>query len=136
MYQDFRSGWKNYLTNCSVPTIVAQANPDEYEIQSQQYEANTSAGSSCGCFSWFVGQAAGQAQKVVADLDVGAGMSTNPGGPVSTGQTLYTDTLHTIGFVEGYRLNVPEQGTTCPNCVPGGAPQVAVSYLELLGYTN
>jgi hypothetical protein len=128
--------WKNYLTNCSVPRIVAQANPDVYEIQSQQYEANTSAGSSCGCFSWFVGQAAGQAQKVVADLVVRAGMSTNPGGHVSTGQTLYTDTLHTIGFVEGYWLNIPEQGTTCPNCVPGGAPQVAVSYLELLGYTN
>jgi hypothetical protein len=126
--------WKNYLANCSVPTIVAQAKPDVYEIQSQRYEANTSAASSCGCFAWFVGQAAAQAQTVVASLDVRAGLSTNPGGHVSTGQTLYTDTLHTSGSVDGYWLNVPEQGTTCPNCVSGGAPQVAVSYLTLLGY--
>jgi hypothetical protein len=129
-------GWKNYLTNCSVPRIVAQANPDVYEIQSQQYEGNISAGSNCGCFSWFVGQAAGQAQKVVAGLDVRAGLSTNPGGHVSQGQTLYTDTRNTSGSVDGYWLNVPEQSTTCPHCVPGGAPEVAVSYLELLGYTN
>jgi len=128
--------WKNYLTNCAVPTIVAQAKPDVYEIQSQQYEANTSAGSNCGCFAWFVDQAAGQAHKVRADLDVRAGLSTNPGGHVSTGQTLYTDTLNTTGFVDGYWLNVPDQGTTCPNCVPGGAPQVAVGYLNLLGFAN
>jgi hypothetical protein len=128
--------WKNYLTNCSVPTIVAQAKPEVYEIQSQRYEANTSAGSNCGCFAWFVKQAVAQAQKVVAGLDVRAGLSTNPGGHVSTGQTLYTDTLNTSGSVDGYWLNVPEQGTYCPNCVPGGAPEVAVSYLTLLGYTS
>ena len=128
--------WKNYLTNCSVPTIVAQAKPDVYEIQSQRYEANTSAASNCGCFAWFVGQATTQAQKVVAGLDVRAGLSTNPGGQVSTGQTLYADTLNTEGSVDGYWLNVPEQSTTCPNCVPGGAPQVAASYLELLGYLD
>ncbi len=54
----------------------------------------------------------------------------------STGQTLYTDTLNTDGSADGYWLNVPEQGTACPNCVPGGAPQVAVSYLDLLGYSS
>ena len=128
--------WQNYLTNCLVPTIVAQAKPDVYEIQSQRYEANTSAATSCGCFAWFVGQAVAQSQKVVAGLDVRAGLSTNPGGHVSTGQTLYTDTLNTSESVDGYWLNVPQQGTTCPNCVPGGAPQVAVGYLKLLGYSD
>ena len=128
--------WRNYLTNCTVPKIVAQANPDVYEVQSQQYEANTSGASNCGCFAWFVGQAAAQARNVIAGLDVRAGLSTNPSGHVSTGQTLYADTLNTDGSVDGFWLNVPEQSTTCPNCVSGGAPQVAVSYLELLGYPD
>ncbi len=127
--------WKNYLVNCSVPTIVAQAKPAVYEIQSQRFEANTSASSNCGCFAWFVSQAAAQSRDTVQGLDVRAGLSTNPSGHVSTGQTLYTDTQNTSGSVNGYWLNVPEQSTTCPNCVPGGAPQVAVSYLELLGYS-
>ena len=128
--------WKNYLTDCSVPQIVADAKPAMYEIQSQRYEANTSASTECGCFAWFISQAAAQSRKVVADLEVRAGLSTNPSGHVSTGQTLYTDTLNTEGSVDGYWLNLPQQGTTCPNCVPDGAPQVAVSYLELLGYSS
>ncbi len=107
-----------------------------YEIQSQRYGADTSAASNCGRFEWFVDQAAAQARTVVAGLDVRAGLSTNPSGHVSTGQTLYTDTLNTDGSADGYWLNVPEQGTACPNCVPGGAPQVAVSYLDLLGYSS
>jgi hypothetical protein len=129
------SGWKNYLVNCSVPTIVADAGPDVYEVQSQSYEANTSTSANCGCFAWFVSQAAAQSRKVVTNLDVRAGLSTNPGGHLSTGQTLYTDTLNTDATVSGYWLNVPKQSTSCPNCVPDGAPQVAVSYLELLGYS-
>jgi hypothetical protein len=128
--------WKNYLLNCSVPTIVAQAGPAVYEVQSQRYEANTSAGTNCGCFEWFVDQAAAQARTAVAGLDVRAGLSTNPNGHVSTGQTLYTDTLDTDGVVNGYWLNVPVQGTSCPSCAPDGAPQVAVSYLNLLGYSS
>jgi hypothetical protein len=126
--------WQNYLVNCSVPTIVAQAQPDVYEIQSQRYEASTGAGTNCGCYRWFTTAAAGQARAVVAGLDVRAGLSTNPSGKVSTGQTLYTDTVNTQATVEGYWLNVPQQGTSCPGCQPDGAPQVAVSYLQLLGY--
>lgn len=128
--------WKNYLVNCAVPAIVARAGPDVYQVQSQQYEANTSSSSNCGCFAWFADQAAAQARKIVAGLDVRAGLSTNPDGHVSTGQTLDTDTLKTDESVDGYWLNLPEQSSACPNCVPGGAPQVAVSYLELLGYSS
>jgi hypothetical protein len=126
------TAWKNYLVDCHVPTIVAQALPAVYEIQAQRYEAGTSTGTNCGCYQWFTRQAAAQAQAVTAGLDVRAGLSTNPSGHVSTGQTLYTDTLNTQAFVTGYWLNLPQQGTSCPGCVPDGAPQVAVSYLELL----
>lgn len=126
--------WQNYLANCSVPTIVAQAAPEVYEIQSQRYEASTGGGTSCGCYEWFTTQAAGQARAVKAGLDVRAGLSTNPSGHVSTGQTLYTDTLNTQATVNGYWLNLPQQGTSCPSCQPDGAPQVAVDYLRLLGY--
>jgi hypothetical protein len=128
--------WQNYLVNCSVPTIVAQAHPEVYEVQSQRYEASTGAGSDCGCYKWFTTQAAGQARGVVGGLDVRAGLSTNPSGKVSTGQTLYADTLNTQATVNGYWLNVPQQGTSCPSCQPDGAPQVAVSYLRLLGYQD
>lgn len=126
--------WRNYLADCSVPTIVAQARPDVYEIQSQRYEASTGTGTNCGCYQWFTTAAAGQARAVMAGLDVRAGLSTNPSGQVSTGQTLYTDTLNTQAAVDGYWLNVPQQGTSCPSCQPDGAPQVAVGYLRLLGY--
>ncbi len=127
--------WKNYLVECHVPTIVAQAGPAVYEIQSQPYEAATSTtATNCGCFQWFVVQAAAQARTVVPGLDVRAGLSTNPSGQVSTGQTLYTDTLNTENHVNGYWLNVPQQGTSCPKCLPDGAPQVAVDYLQLLGF--
>jgi hypothetical protein len=126
------TAWKNYLVNCRVPTIVAQALPAVYEIQAQRYEADTSTGTNCGCYQWFTRQAAAQAQAVTPGLDVRAGLSTNPSGHVSTGQTLFTDTLNTQAFVNGYWLNLPQQGTSCPSCVPDGAPQVAVSYLQLL----
>jgi hypothetical protein len=126
--------WENYLVSCSVPTMVASAGPAVYEVQSQSLEADTSAGTDCGCFAWFVTQAVAQARAVVSGLDVRAGLSTNPGGHVSSGQTLYTDTMNTDGAADGYWLNVPVKSTACPSCVAGGAPQVAVSYLQLLGY--
>ncbi len=128
--------WKNYLVNCLVPTIVAGANPAVYEIQSQRFEANTTASANCGCFEWFVSQAAAQSRKVIPGLDVRAGLSTNPSGNVSSGQVLYTDTLQTEATIDGYWLNVPKQGVSCPACVPDGAPQVAADYLELLGYSS
>lgn len=128
--------WRNYLVDCAVPGIVAAAAPDVFEVQSQTLEANTSANANCACFQWFVDQAVAQARSVRATLDVRAGLSTNPSGHVSTGQTLYTDTLNTDSAADGYWLNVPQQGTACPSCVPGGAPQVAVDYLKLLGYTD
>jgi hypothetical protein len=135
-YKSSDPAWMNYLSDCAVPGLVGAAAPDVYEVQSQSLEANTSANSNCGCFQWFVDQAVAQARAVVAGLDVRAGLSTNPSGHVSTGQTLYTDTLNTEAAADGYWLNVPQQGTACPNCVPGGAPQVAVQYLNLLGYTG
>jgi hypothetical protein len=117
------------------PDQGGHGGPRGVRVQSQRYEANTSGSQNCGCFEWFVGQAAAPARKVAAGLDVRAGLATNQGGYVSTGQALYTDTINSEGSVDGYLLNVPEQGAACPSCVPGGAPQVAVSYLEMLGYT-
>jgi hypothetical protein len=128
--------WKNYLEDCSVPTIVANADPDVYDVQSQSFEANTSANSDCECFAWFVDQAASQAHADVPALDVRGGLSTNPSGQVSSGQTLYTDTINTDSAVDGYWLNVPQKSGACPSCVASGAPRVAVAYLEQLGYTS
>jgi hypothetical protein len=129
-------GYQNYLTNCQIPTLVANAGPDAYEIQSQYFEACTAPGMT-GCattYLSFVQAAASQAQSIDTSLPALAGLSTNPGGVVSTGATLNTDAQATQNLVEGYWLNVPEQSTYCPSCVAGGAPNVAVDFLHDLGY--
>lgn len=44
------SPWVNYLTDCALPTLVANDHPDVYAIQSQSDENDTTAGSNCACY--------------------------------------------------------------------------------------
>lgn len=127
--------WENYLTSCDLPALVGAAAPDVYSIQAQSLQNNTSSGSSCGCYQWFVDQSAAAAESAGPIGAVLAGLSTNPEGATTSGATMYADTEATIGAVSGYWLNVPQQSTSCPTCQPDGAPDVGVSYLALLGYT-
>jgi hypothetical protein len=131
--------WQNYLTNCDLPTLAGDAHPDAFEIQAQGYQDNTDPTSTqCGCYAWFVRQAAGHARAVSGEqaLTVYSGLSTNHSGAVSTGANLHTDSLNTQQAVDGYWLNVPKQGKFCPACTPSGDPEVAVAYLRLLGYSG
>jgi hypothetical protein len=127
--------WENYLTSCDLPALVGAAAPDVYSIQAQSLQNDTSSSSNCGCYGWFVDQAATQSQAVNPIGEVLGGLSTNPEGATTSGATMYADTTATLGAVSGYWLNVPEQSTFCPTCQPGGAPGVGVDYLALLGYT-
>lgn len=135
-YKSSDSPWVNYVTDCDLPKLVAGAGADAYEIQSQLYESDTPLGVECGCYEWLVTQAAAQARSGAPLLEILAGLSTNQSGAVSTPQSLYDDTMHTQASTNGYWLNVPSRSTACPQCVPGGAPQVAVGYLKLLGYSS
>ena len=131
--------WQNYLTNCRLPALAGAAHPDAFEIQAQSYQDNTDATvTGCGCYAWFVRQAASQARAVsgAQALRVYAGLSTDQSGVVSTGQQLNQDSQHTRQSVDGYWLNVPRKGSYCPKCTESGNPEVAVGYLRLLGYTG
>ena len=125
-----RPSWWNYLNGCGVPSLVARARPDIYEIQAQSFENDTTFGTRCSCYQWFVTQAAA-AVKGDLGTEVLAGLSTNPAGAHTTALNLYVDTLHTEGLVSGYWLNVPQQGQHCPTCMVGGDPEVAAQYLLL-----
>jgi hypothetical protein len=135
-YKKSDSAWNNYLTDCDLPKLVADAHPDVYEIQAQRYEGNTTADTDCGCYRWFVDQSAKTAASIVSGLDIRAGLASNQDGSIATGQQLYTDTVNTSGSVDGYWLNVPVQSSACPKCAVSGDPQVAAQYLELLGYSS
>jgi hypothetical protein len=135
-YKRSDSAWNNYLTDCDLPRLAAEAHPDVYEIQAQRYEDDTTADTDCGCYRWFVDQAAKTAASIVPGLDIRAGLASNQDGTVSTAQALYTDTVNTRGAVDGYWLNVPVQSSACPKCSVSGDPQVAAGYLEMLGYSS
>lgn len=128
--------WTNYLTDCNLPVLAADAHPDVYEIQAQRYENDTTTSTNCGCYQWFVDQAVSEAAAVAPISEILAGLSTNPSGQTTTGQTLYTDTSDTDTAVAGYWLNVPVQSNSCPSCSPTGDPDVAANYLWLLGYVG
>ncbi len=61
-YNSADPNYQNYLTNCQIPTLVGNAQPDAYEVQSQHFEACTAAGIT-GCtitYQSFVQQSVAQ----------------------------------------------------------------------------
>jgi hypothetical protein len=130
------ASWKNYLTNCKIPALVAAAHPDVFEIQAQRFENSTATTTNCACFSWFVSQAVSAAIAVAPIGELVAGLSTNPDGLATTPQNLYTDTVNTRSVVSGIWLNAPVRGSACPSCSLTGNPEVAANYLWMLGYVG
>lgn len=98
---------------------------DVMDIQAQGSETSPST------FAWFVQAAAAQARKANPHVLVLAGISTNPHGEhVTSGQ--FDKAYSSVrADVNGYWLNIPAEGTGCPNC---GMPQakVAVPLLRVL----
>jgi hypothetical protein len=133
-YDPSAEPWVDYVTDCDLPGLAGAAHPDAYEIQAQLYESGTPLGVGCGCYSWLVTESALEARQRTPLLEVLAGLTTNQSGAVSTAQDLYDDTVDTQASTNGYWLNVPQRGPACPSCTKGGAPQIAVGYLEMLGY--
>lgn len=98
---------------------------DVYEIQAQ-YSLDDPPS-----YIRFVKAAAAQAHEVNPKVQVFAGLSTNPSGKNVTGDQLYQAVEATRGDVDGYWLNIPAGGPSCPKC--GEAqPQVAVELLKKL----
>jgi hypothetical protein len=123
--------WENYLGDCDIPALVAQAKADIFELQAQPYENVTGTGTNCGCYQWIVSDAVAEARAINPQIGFIAGLSSDPEGQVTSGETLYADTLHTQSLVSGYWLNVPQKGQACATCTSTGEPQVAAQYLAL-----
>lgn len=98
---------------------------DVYEIQSQGAEDNRDL------FLRYVTQEAAQVRAANPKAILLAGLSTNPHGLQVTGQQVFQEVLDTLHLVDGYWLNVPQQGPSCPTCGPA-RPEVAIRLLELL----
>lgn len=149
----------NYLTNCNLPLLAAEAvaqaaghkcivsqsctnPPPIYEVQAQRFESNTAPVS----YAWFASMAATQAHSYAPGLTVFAGISSNHDGTVATGAQLDADVVSTAcppapspptpGCIDGYWLNVPVQGTACPNCTLTGDPESAAGLLWDLGFAG
>jgi hypothetical protein len=98
---------------------------DVYEIQSQGAENDRDL------FLRYVTQEAAQVRAANPKAILLAGLSTNPHGLQVTGPQVFQEVMDTLHLVEGYWLNVPQQGPSCPSCGPA-RPEVAIRLLELL----
>ena len=106
-----RSGgplWRQYLRLNLVGAIARVA--AVVEVQAQSLEREPQA------YRAFVRAAAAQARAANPDVTVLAGLSTNPPGPVVSGQQLASAIQASSAAVSGYWLNVPGQGPRCPAC--------------------
>ena len=106
-----RSGgplWRQYLRLNLVGAIARVA--AVVEVQAQSLEREPQA------YRAFVRAAAAQARAANPDVTVLAGLSTNPPGPVVSGQQLASAIQASSAAVSGYWLNIPGQGPRCPAC--------------------
>ena len=98
---------------------------DVIDIQAQGSETNTAA------FAGFVTAAAAQARAANPHVIVLAGISTNPTGHQVSAEQMRAAITATAGTVDGYWLNIPAGGPSCPRCGQP-QPQVAVAALHAL----
>ncbi len=100
---------------------------DVYEIQSQGAQPEPD-----NLFVRYVTQQAALVRAGNPNAIVLAGLSTNPHGHQDvTGDKMFQQVKDTLNLVEGYWLNIPQGGPSCPTC--GRArPDVAMRLLELL----
>ncbi len=114
---------KAYI-NLNIAGLVA-SHAYAIDIQAQSLEANTAQ------YVSFVTQAAAQARAANPQIEVFAGLSTNPSGRQVTASELFQDVNQTRSQVAGYWMNIPSGGAKCPSC--GAAqPAVAIKLLQLL----
>ena len=98
---------------------------DVYEIQAQGSE------DSLELYTRFVKSAAAQARAANPNVQIFAGLSTNPSGKHVTAEQLQAAVRATRDAVDGYWLNIPSGGAYCPRC--GEArPRVAIDLLQSL----
>ncbi|HEV2377493.1 MAG TPA: hypothetical protein VGS19_35670 [Streptosporangiaceae bacterium] len=100
--------WQRFLHLHLIGAMASNVNVIELQAQSLERDA--------GVYTQFVRQAVAQARAVDPQVQVFAGLSTNPSGaPVTSGQ-LVDAIKATERMVNGYWLNIPGRGPRCPTC--------------------
>ena len=101
----------------------AARSADVLDIQAQSLERDTAS------YRDFVTKAAAQARSANPAVTVIAGLSTNPHGSAITPDMLVSDMTAMAGTASGFWMNIPDQGTDCPDCRTP-RPDVAVGALS------
>lgn len=96
---------------------------DVIDLQAQSLERSTAT------YASFVRAAAGQARAANPDVQVVAGLSTNPPGAAVSGPQLTAVIRASHSAVDGYWLNIPGPGPRCPTCNPA-RPDVGIAALR------
>ncbi len=94
-----------------------------FEVQAQGLETNPAR------YVSYVRAVVAQARQANPSIGIVLGLSTNPSGEHVAASELREDIALTRSFAQGYWLNVPQGGASCPRC--GVAqPEVAVALLK------
>ncbi len=96
---------------------------DVVDVQAQSTERDPRT------YASLVGQAAGQARQANPAVVVVAGLSTNPAGPPVSSEDLLAAVHATQSAVQGYWVNIPSPGPSCPGCA-NPRPDLAVGLLR------
>lgn len=115
--------WQQFLSLHFIGAMASNANV--IELQAQSLERDT------GVYAAFVRAAVAQARAANPQVQVFAGISTNPpGSPVSSSQ-IVNAIKATEQTVNGYWLNIPGPGPKCPNCNPA-QPGIGIAALRVV----
>jgi hypothetical protein len=108
-----------------IPAAAAQY-ADYFVAQTQGLVASPQ------CYAYVSAGIAQQATGANPNVEVLAGLSTNPNGVTQSTQALLDAASASKPYVSGWWLNDPAQGPQCPNCT-GPHPDMVVGFLNGLG---
>jgi hypothetical protein len=99
---------------------------DVLDIQAQSIQNNEQS------YAAFVDAAAAQARAANPNIKIVSGLSTNPHGLTSSATQMVSDAQAVSSQVQGFWLNDPGRGSSCPTCT-GPYPSMAAEVVESLG---
>jgi hypothetical protein len=108
----------------TVRSVAAYA--DVVDVQAQESQATPSE------YSGRVLPIAQEIRRADSKVIIVSGLSTNPRVGIPTAEQLVEDARSVASWVQGYFLNVPAPGPSCPRCLPP-QPQLGMHFLQLLG---
>jgi hypothetical protein len=107
-----------------VPSVAAYA--DVVDVQAQESQATPSE------YSGRVLSIVQEIRRANPKVIIVSGLSTNPREGIPTATQLVEDAHSVANYVQGYWLNVPAPGPSCPRCLQP-QPQLGIQFVQLLG---